>query len=372
MTSRTLLAVPGDGIGPEVTASAIAIVGWFNAHREQQIVASEDAIGGAAYDRYGIPLHEETLAQARESDIVLLGAVGGPQYSGLPYDLRPEAGLLSIRSGMGLYANIRPVLCFDELVKASTLKPEILRGTDMVFVRELASGVYFGSPRGIQDLPEGGRRGINTHSYTTAEIQRVSRIAFKLASQRSSRVTSLDKANVMEAGLLWREEVQALRDAEFETIALTHMLADNAAMQLVRNPTQFDVILTDNLFGDILSDEAAMLTGSLGMLPSASLGCARDGKGRAALYEPIHGSAPDIAGRDIANPLAMLLSLAMALRISLDRSGDADQLEGAIRAVLRAGHRTRDLPPSSGRVVGTKDMTALVIAELDRVELRQR
>jgi 3-isopropylmalate dehydrogenase len=365
MKTANLLILPGDGIGHEIAASAAAVIAWFNAHREDSISVSEDAIGGAAYELYGTPLADSTLVKARASDCVLLGAVGGPQYAGLDYALRPEAGLLGIRSGMGLFANLRPVFCFDELVDASTLRPEVVRGIDLVFVRELSSGVYFGEPRGIERLPDGSRRGINTHSYTTAEIRRVSRVAFELARQRASRVMSLEKSNVMEAGLLWREEVQALRDADYADVELSHMLADNAAMQLVKNPRQFDVILTDNLFGDILSDEAAMLTGSLGMLPSASLGVENAGGRRAALYEPIHGSAPDIAGKDLANPLAMLLSLVMALRLSLGREQDAASLEAAIRSVLAAGHRTRDLPGGHGRQTGTRGMTELVIAALD-------
>lgn len=340
------------------------MIEWFNANRDAQIVIHDDAIGGAAYERYGVPLADSTLDLAMTSDCVLLGAVGGPQYADVAYHLRPEAGLLGIRNGMGLFANLRPVFCFDELVESSTLRPDVVRGIDMVFVRELASGVYFGEPRGIEDLPAGGRRGINTHSYTTFEIERVARVAFDLARQRGGKVVSLDKANVMEAGLLWREDVQALRDAEFADVELSHMLADNAAMQLVKDPRQFDVLLTDNLFGDILSDEAAMLTGSLGMLPSGSLGELRSDGSRPALYEPIHGSAPDIAGSDLANPLATLLSLAMAFRLSLTRPGDAESLEAAIRAVLAAGHRTRDLPPAHGRTVGTTEMTELVIAAL--------
>ncbi|MDB5670299.1 MAG: leuB [Alphaproteobacteria bacterium] len=365
MKTANLLVLPGDGIGQEIAASAISVIAWFNDHRHDSISVSEDAIGGAAYDLHGTPLAEATLAKALASDCVLLGAVGGPQYARLDYASRPEAGLLGIRAGMGLFANLRPVFCFDELVEASTLRPEVVRGIDLVFVRELSSGVYFGEPRGIETLPDGSRRGVNTHAYTTAEIKRVSRVAFELARQRNSRIVSLEKSNVMEAGLLWREEVQALRDADYTDVELSHMLADNAAMQLVKNPRQFDVILTDNLFGDILSDEAAMLTGSLGMLPSASLGAEKDGGGRAALYEPIHGSAPDIAGKDLANPLAMLLSLAMALRLSLGREQDAASLEGAIRSVLAAGHRTGDLPAAHGRQVGTRGMTELVIAALD-------
>lgn len=368
MAHEKILLLPGDGIGWEVMASARAIIDWFNAHRPCRLEMEEDDIGGAAYERYGVPLADDTLQRARDSAFVLLGAVGAPKYADIPYHLRPEAGLLGLRSGMSLYANLRPVFCFDELVHASTLKPEVIAGIDLVFVRELLSGVYFGQPRGIRTLPDGSREGVNTHYYSSGQIEQVARVAFELARTRASRVVSLDKANVMEAGLLWREEVQRLHDAEYPDLELSHMLADNAAMQLVKRPAQFDVILTDNLFGDILSDEAAMLTGSLGMLPSASLGPVRADGRRMALYEPIHGSAPDIAGRDLANPSAMLLSLAMAFRYSLDRPGDADMLEGAIRSVFAQGYRTAEMAGAGNEPVGTRRMTDLVLSALEAAD----
>lgn len=367
-TDRVLM-LPGDGIGVEVIASARAIITWFNGHGTDQIEMCDDALGGAAYDRYGVPLADTTLEVARTCSFVMLGAVGSPRYAGLDYHLRPEAGLLGLRAGMQLYANLRPVFCFDELIEASTLKPEVVAGLDLLFVRELASGVYFGQPRGIETLPDGSRRGVNTHSYTSGEIERVARVAFDMARDRAGRVVSLDKANVMEAGLLWREEVQKLRDRDYPDIELSHMLADNAAMQLVKHPAQFDVILTDNLFGDILSDEAAMLTGSLGMLPSASLGPVRADGTPLALYEPIHGSAPDIAGRDLANPSATLLSLAMAFRLSVGRVDDAARLERAVRSVFAKGYRTSEMTRDGHEVVGTRQMTELVIAELEGFSL---
>ncbi|HPU15377.1 MAG TPA: 3-isopropylmalate dehydrogenase, partial [Polymorphobacter sp.] len=312
--------------------------------------------GGAAIDADGVPLTAETLARAKASDAVLMGAVGGPQWAKQPYDKRPEAGLLALRAGMEVFANLRPALCFAALADASSLKREFVEGLDIMFVRELTGGVYFGEPRGITDLGNGERRGVNTQVYTSSEIRRVARVAFELAAKRSGRVCSAEKSNVMESGLLWREEVQALRDAEYPHIDLSHMLADNTAMQLVKFPKQFDVILTDNLFGDILSDEAAMLTGSLGMLPSAALGA----KGMPGLYEPIHGSAPDIAGKGLANPCASILSLALALRYSLDRSDLADRVEGAVATALDRGARSGDI----GGSLGTAAMGDAVLAAL--------
>jgi 3-isopropylmalate dehydrogenase len=307
------------------------------------------------------------MADAMASDAVLLGAVGGPKWDSLPFEKKPERGLLRLRKEMQLFANLRPAIVFDALVDASTLKSEIVRGLDMMIVRELTGGVYFGTPRGIETLPDGSRRGVNTQVYTTGEILRVARVAFDLAHKRKRTVCSADKANVMESGVLWRDEVQKLRDAEYPDITLTHMYADNCAMQLVRNPRQFDVIVTDNLFGDILSDEAAMLTGSLGMLPSASLG-ARDSTGRRrALYEPVHGSAPDIAGKDMANPLATLLSFAMMLRYSFDQEAEASLVERAIEAVLASGVRTPDIMQPGATKVSTTAMGDAVLRELDRL-----
>ena len=348
---QTLLLLPGDGIGPEVTAQAVRIVEALDV----DIAITSARFGGAAIDVDGVPLTEAVLEQAKAADAVLMGAVGGPQWAGQPYDKRPEAGLLALRAGMNVFANLRPARCFAALADASSLKREFVEGLDILFVRELTGGVYFGTPRGIEDLGAGERRGVNTHSYTSGEIRRVARIAFELAAGRSGRVCSAEKSNVMEAGLLWREEVQALRDAEYPHIDLTHMLADNTAMQLVKYPRQFDIILTDNLFGDILSDEAAMLTGSLGMLPSAAIG-----DGGPGLYEPIHGSAPDIAGQGVANPCASILSLAMALRHSLGRPDLATRVEAAVEAALDEGARTKDL----GGALGTEAMGDAILARL--------
>jgi 3-isopropylmalate dehydrogenase len=301
------------------------------------------------------------------ADAVLLGAVGGPKWDSLPFERKPERGLLRLRKEMQLFANLRPAIVFDALVDASTLKSEVVRGLDLMIVRELTGGVYFGTPRGIETLPDGSRRGVNTQVYTTGEILRVARVAFDLARKRKRTVCSADKANVMESGVLWRDEVQKLRDAEYPDITLTHMYADNCAMQLVRNPRQFDVIVTDNLFGDILSDEAAMLTGSLGMLPSASLGAPDSTGRRRALYEPVHGSAPDITGKDMANPLATMLSFAMMLRYSFDQGNEAALVERAIEAVLASGVRTADIMQPGATKVSTTAMGDAVLRELDRL-----
>ncbi len=347
--SRNLLLLPGDGIGPEVTAQSRRVVEHLVRSHGLDVVMDELPFGGAAIDATGRPLAAETIDRALASDAVLMGAVGGPQWARQPYDLRPEAGLLQLRSSMQVFANLRPARCFGPLVDASSLKREVIEGLDILFVRELTGGVYFGEPRGVEDLGGGERRGVNTHVYTSGEIRRVARVAFEIAGRRSGRVCSAEKGNVMEAGLMWREDVQALRDAEYPGIELTHMLADNMAMQLVKAPKQFDVILTDNLFGDILSDEAAMLTGSLGMLPSAAIGTA----GRPGLYEPIHGSAPDIAGKGIANPFASILSLALALRYSLDRDDLAEQVDAAVLRALEDRVLSRDLGGSaSTRQIG--------------------
>ena len=313
-----ILVLPGDGIGPEVMRQVYRVVEWFERKRIASFELAEDVVGGAAYDAHGTPLTEKTLKAALAADAVLFGAVGGPKWDSLPFPLKPERGLLRLRKEMELFANLRPALVFEPLIGASTLKPEVIRDLDLMIVRELTGGVYFGEPRGIEVLSDGTRRGINTQVYTTPEILRVGRVAFELAKKRRRKVCSVVKAYVMDSGQLWREEMQKLRDAEYPDVELSHMYADNCAMQLVRNPKQFDVIVTDNLFGDLLSDCAAMLTGSLGMLPSASLGAADSSGRRKALYEPVHGSAPDIAGKDAANPLACLLSFAMMLRYSFD------------------------------------------------------
>ncbi|WCL54032.1 3-isopropylmalate dehydrogenase [Gimibacter soli] len=362
MTSFNLLLLPGDGIGPEIMTEAKRVLDWAAAEYGVTFNVSEDLIGGCAYEKYGVPLADETLAKAKASDAVVMGSVGGPQWDGkVAYDKRPEAGLLKLRKELDVFANLRSAICFDALADASSLKRDLVAGLDILFVRELSSGVYFGNPRGIEDLPEGGRVGINTQRYTDKEIIRVARVAFEMARKRGSRVASADKANVMESGVLWREEVTKLRDAEYPDVALEHVLADNCAMQLVRAPKQYDIILTDNLFGDILSDAAAMLTGSLGMLPSASLG-----DGGPGLYEPVHGSAPDIAGKGVANPIAMILSMAMALRYSLGLGEAADRIEKAVDGALNAGFRTGDIMSGGMTRVGTTGMGDAILAELQK------
>lgn len=363
-----ILMLPGDGIGPEVMSEVKKVMSWFESNSDLSFNLSVDDIGGAAYDRYGSPLADHTLEKAQGVDCVLLGAVGGPKWDGkVDYDKRPEAGLLKIRKEMDLYANLRPAIVFDALVDASTLKPEVIQGLDIMIVRELTSGVYFGEPRGIEDLGNGERRGFNTQTYTTSEIRRVSAVAFELARKRDGRVTSCEKANVMESGVLWREEVSKLHLEAYSDVKLSHMYADNCAMQLCRNPKQFDVIVTDNLFGDILSDEASMLTGSLGMLPSASLGAEDENGRRKALYEPVHGSAPDIAGEGKANPLATILSFSMALRYSLGCSDEADMLEQAVQNVLDDGVRTADIVADGCDMITTSEMGGAVVTEMSAI-----
>jgi 3-isopropylmalate dehydrogenase len=364
-SNRKVLLLPGDGIGPECLAQARRVVEWFDRRRVSSFEIEEDLVGGAAIDAHGVPLADATLDKAMAADAVLLGAVGGPQWDDLAFEIKPERGLLRLRKEMELFANLRPAICFDALVAASTLKPEVVSGLDIMIVRELTGGVYFGEPRGIEDLPDGTRRGVNTQVYTTPEIQRVARVAFELAEKRQNRVCSVEKANVMESGVLWREEVQKLHDAAYPRVALSHMYADNCAMQLVRNPKQFDVIVTDNLFGDMLSDAAAMLTGSLGMLPSASLGAADAGGRRKALYEPVHGSAPDIAGKGLANPLACVLSFSMMLRYSFDQGEGADLLDRAVENVLASGLRTADIGQAGTETVSTGAMGDAILRELD-------
>ena len=365
MTTPSLLILPGDGIGPEVMAEVRRIIDWFGARRGIAFDVSEDLVGGAAYDAHGVPLHDDTMARAQAVDAVLLGAVGGPQYDDLDFSVKPERGLLRLRKEMDLYANLRPAQCFDALADFSSLKRDVVAGLDIMIVRELTSGVYFGEPRGIHR--EGGERvGINTQRYTESEIARVARSAFDLARKRDGRVCSMEKANVMESGVLWREVVQEVHDADYPEVELSHMYADNGAMQLVRWPKQFDVIVTDNLFGDVLSDCAAMLTGSLGMLPSASLGMPMENGMPKALYEPVHGSAPDIAGEGKANPIACILSFAMALRYSFDLGDEAARVERAVEKVLADGLRTADLMgPEGGTPVSTAGMGDAVLAALD-------
>uniref|UniRef100_UPI00399BFDE2 3-isopropylmalate dehydrogenase n=1 Tax=Roseovarius halophilus (ex Wu et al. 2025) TaxID=3376060 RepID=UPI00399BFDE2 len=347
MTNPSLLILPGDGIGPEVMAEVRKVIDWFGTARGLVFDVAEDLVGGAAYDAHGTPLHDDTMARAQEVDAVLLGAVGGPKYDELDFSVKPERGLLRLRKEMDLFANLRPAQCFDALADFSSLKRDVVAGLDIMIVRELTSGIYFGEPRGI--FEEGNERvGINTQRYTESEIDRVARSAFDLARKRSGKVCSMEKANVMESGILWREVVQKVHDDDYPDVELSHMYADAGAMQLCRWPKQFDVIVTDNLFGDLLSDAAAMLTGSLGMLPSASLGAPMANGRPKALYEPVHGSAPDIAGQGKANPIACILSFAMALRYSFDKGEDATRLEKAVEQVLADGLRTADLLGEDG------------------------
>jgi 3-isopropylmalate dehydrogenase len=366
MANPSILILAGDGIGPEVMAEVKKIIGWYGTRGGVQFDISEDLVGGCAYDKYGTPLHDTTMAKAQAVDAVLLGAVGGPKYDNLDFSVKPERGLLRLRKEMDLFSNLRPAQCFDALADFSSLKKDIVAGLDIMIVRELTSGIYFGEPRGIFPDNEGGRVGINTQRYTTDEIRRVARSAFELARKRGNKVCSMEKANVMESGILWREEVQWVHDNEYPDVALSHMYADAGAMQLVRWPKQFDVIVTDNLFGDLLSDCAAMLTGSLGMLPSASLGAPMANGRPKALYEPVHGSAPDIAGQGKANPIACILSFAMALRYSFDLGSEADRVEKAVEKVLADGLRTADLMgPEGGTPVSTSQMGDAVVAALD-------
>jgi 3-isopropylmalate dehydrogenase len=359
--NKTILMLAGDGIGPEVMEEVKRVAAWMGTHRAVGFDIEEAAVGGVAIDAHGVPVTDATMARALAVDAVLLGAVGGPKWDGVDFAVRPEAGLLRLRKDLGLFANLRPAMVYPALADASTLKREVVEGLDIMIVRELTGGVYFGEPRGIFDLPDGQRRGVNTQVYTTSEIRRVAAVAFGLARRRKARVCSVDKMNVMESGRLWREEVTALQRSDYADVALSHMLADNCAMQLVRNPKQFDVIVTDNLFGDMLSDEAAMLTGSLGMLPSASLGAVDATGRRRALYEPVHGSAPDIAGQGRANPIATLLSFAMMLRYSFDLGEEAALIERAIETVLDRGLRTADIAGGSGAVVSTGDMGSAIL-----------
>ena len=363
---RKILLLPGDGIGPEVIDEVKKIINWLNKYRSLDFEIDEDLVGGAAYDKHGTPITDEVFYKALESEAVILGAVGGPKWDNLDFSKKPERALLKLRKELKLFANLRPAICFKQLVDASSLKPEIVSGLDIMIVRELTGGIYFGEPRGIKPIDNGERKGINTHTYTTSEIERVSRVAFDLAKKRNNKVTSCEKSNVMEAGQLWKEEVQAIHDKEFKEVELEHMLADNCAMQLLRNPKQFDVIVTDNLFGDILSDEAAMLTGSLGLLPSASLGAKdKDGNMR-SMYEPVHGSAPDIAGKGVANPIATILSFSMALKYSLNLDKESKELDSAVQKILDDGLRTKDIYSKGNKEVSTKDIGDAVIACLQK------
>jgi len=361
---RKILLLPGDGIGPEVVSEVKKILEWFNKNKSLDFSFEEELIGGASIDKNKIPITDEVFYKSLESDAVILGACGGPKWDNLEFSKKPERALLKLRKELKLFANLRPAICFKQLVDSSTLKPEIVSGLDIMIVRELTGGIYFGEPRGIEPIENNQRKGINTHSYTTSEIHRIAKVAFDLAKKRQNKVTSCEKSNVMEAGVLWREEVQIVKDKDYKSVELNHMLADNCAMQLLRNPKQFDVILADNLFGDMLSDEAAMLTGSLGLLPSASLG-AKDKNGKIrSLYEPVHGSAPDIAGKNLANPIATILSLSMALRYSLNLDKEADQLDTAVQKVLDDGLRTKDIISKGKKEVTTTEMGDAIISKL--------
>lgn len=358
MTTHRITLLPGDGIGPEITAVARQLLEAVSQRHGFGLAFDEQPVGGAAIDATGVPLPDSTLEACRGSEAVLLAAIGSPRFDALPRELRPESGLLALRAGLGLFANLRPVKIMPALIGASTLRPEVIEGVDLLVVRELTGGVYFGLPKGRVEA-DGVVRAFNTMTYSDAEIDRIARVGFELARRRGGRLCSVDKANVLDVSQLWRDRVEAIH-ADYSDVALSHMYVDNAAMQLVRNPRQFDVLLTSNLFGDILSDEAAMLSGSIGMLPSASLG-----EGSPGLFEPIHGSAPDIAGQDRANPMAMVLSAAMMLRLALSQEAAAADLESAVDRVLSAGYRTGDLMAEGCSEVGCREMGERLLAALE-------
>ncbi len=365
--NRKLLILPGDGIGPEVMREVRRVIDWMARRRMVSFDITEDLVGGASIDARGTPITDETMQKAKETDAILFGSVGGPKWDALGFQLRPELAILRLRKELDLFANLRPATVLDPLVGASTLKPEVVRGLDLMIVRESTGGIYFGEPRGVETLPSGEKRGFDTESYTTSEIERVARVAFELARKRGNHVTSVEKANVMQSGLFWRQTVTALHERDYADVRLDHMYADNCAMQLVRNPRQFDVIVTSNIFGDLLSDLASMLTGSLGMLPSATLGPADASGQRLALYEPIHGSAPDIAGKGIANPMAQIFSFAMLLRYSFGLDEDAALIERACTNVLASGLRTADIMAPGTAKVGTNVMGESILRELDKL-----
>ncbi|MCM2456881.1 3-isopropylmalate dehydrogenase [Rhizobium sp. CG4] len=364
MTVRTLFLLPGDGIGPEAMAEVRKLIDHMNSALNTGFKIEEGLVGGSAYDAHGVAISDADMEKALAADAILFGAVGGPKWDGVPYEQRPEAGLLRLRKDLELFANLRPAICYPALAAASSLKQELVEGLDILIVRELTGGVYFGEPKQIIDLGNGQKRGIDTQIYDTFEIERIASVAFELARTRGNRVCSMEKRNVMKSGVLWNQVVTETHAAKYKDVQLEHMLADAGGMQLVRKPKQFDVIVTDNLFGDMLSDVAAMLTGSLGMLPSASLGApdAKTGK-RKAMYEPVHGSAPDIAGQGIANPIAMIASFAMCLRYSFNMVDEATRLETAIANVLEKGTRTSDIMDEGCRQVGTSEMGDAVLAE---------
>ncbi|WP_319533772.1 3-isopropylmalate dehydrogenase [uncultured Cohaesibacter sp.] len=367
--AHKLFLLPGDGIGPEIMNEVKLIIDWMNTNLDVSFECDEGLVGGCAYDAHGVAISEEDMEKAIMSDAVIFGAVGGPKWADVPYEARPEAGLLRLRKDLGLFANLRPALCYPALADSSALKRELVEGLDILIVRELTGGVYFGEPKEIVTLENGEQRAVDTQLYTTSEIQRIARVAFDLAKTRSNRVASAEKHNVMRSGVLWKQVVSKIGAEEYPETPLEHVLADNCAMQLVRYPKQYDVIVCDNLFGDILSDVAAMLTGSLGMLPSASLGAPDSITGkRKAMYEPVHGSAPDIAGKGAANPIAMIASFSMALRYSFEMIKEAEMVDAAIAKVLEKGLRTRDIAKEGDTVVSTKEMGAAVIAELEALK----
>ena len=368
MATYNLLLLPGDGIGPEVMAEVKKLIAWMNAHGMGTFNFDEGLVGGACYDAHGVSVTDETVAKAKAADAVIFGAVGGPKWDKVPYEVRPEAGLLRLRKDLALFGNLRPAICYPALAESSSLKREVVEGLDIIILRELTGGVYFGEPKTITDLGNGQKRAVDTQVYDTYEIDRISRVGFELARKRRNKVTSMEKRNVMKTGVLWREVVGEVHARDYKDVELEHMLADAGGMQLVRWPKQFDVIVTDNLFGDMLSDIAAMLTGSLGMLPSASLGeVDAKTKRRKALYEPVHGSAPDIAGKGIANPIAMIASFGMALRYSFSMSKEADLIDAAIAAALAKGLRTADIKSEGAEVVSTSEMGEAIIGELEQL-----
>ncbi|MFL5137119.1 MAG: 3-isopropylmalate dehydrogenase [Microvirga sp.] len=366
MATFKLLLLPGDGIGPEVAREVEKLVAWFTKRGVAAFETETDLVGGSAYDAHKVAITDAAMQRAQQADAVLFGAVGGPKWADVPYEQRPEAGLLRLRKELGLFANLRPAICYPALADASSLKREVVEGLDIVIVRELTGGVYFGEPKEIVTLENGERRGVDTQVYTTGEIERIARVAFDLAKKRRNKVSSAEKNNVMKTGVLWKQVVTKVHKDEFADVELEHVLADNCAMQLVRQPKQYDVIVCDNLFGDILSDVAAMLTGSLGMLPSASLGAEDPATGkRKALYEPVHGSAPDIAGQGRANPIAMIGSFGMALRYSFGLTEAADRLERAVASVLASGARTPDIAGPGAQAIGTAQMGDAIVRALD-------
>jgi 3-isopropylmalate dehydrogenase len=365
MSNKKLLVLPGDGIGVEVMDEVIKLINWMAQNKSISFDVTKRLVGGAAYDEEGDSISDSTMDEALKADAVLFGAVGGSKWDNVERSKRPEAALLRLRKDLDLFANLRPAVVFDALANSSSLKLDIVKGLDILILRELTSGVYFGLPRGVEKINDNEEKAIDTQSYTTSEVTRIGKIAFDLAKKRNNKVTSVEKSNVMETGMFWKNIITALHIKDFSDVNLEHMLADNCAMQLVKKPKQFDVILTDNLFGDLLSDIAAMLTGSLGMLPSASLGPLKSNGKRAAMYEPVHGSAPDIAGQGKANPLAMIMSFAMMLKYSFDMQEDSQLIEKAVQNVLIKGLRTIDIKEGADKIVSTQEMGKAIIDELN-------